>query len=68
MSYKRQRPEPSTAMGSTSGLLRQYLPRTADLRRFSQADLDRIATELNDRPRQILGFQTPSRVFAEALR
>ncbi len=53
---------------NTNGLLRQYLPRTADLRHFTQADLDRIAAELNGRPRQLLGFQTPSRVFAEALR
>jgi IS30 family transposase len=53
---------------NANGLVRQYLPRTADLRRFSQGDLDRIAGELNSRPRQILGFQTPSRVFAEALR
>jgi IS30 family transposase len=53
---------------NANGLLRQYLHRTADLRRFSQADLDRIAAELNDRPRQSLGFQTPSQVLAEALR
>jgi IS30 family transposase len=53
---------------NANGLVRQYLPRTADLRRFSQADLDRIAAELNDRPRQIHGFQTPSHVLAEALR
>ncbi len=53
---------------NANGLLRQYLPRTADLRRFSQADLDRIAAELNGRPRQSLGFQTPSQVQAEALR
>jgi IS30 family transposase len=53
---------------NANGLLRQYLPRTADLRRFGQADLDRIAAELNGRPRQILGFKTPSRVLAEALR
>jgi IS30 family transposase len=53
---------------NANGLVRQYLPRTADLRQFSQADLDAIAAELNDRPRQILAFQTPSRVFAEALR
>jgi IS30 family transposase len=52
---------------NANGLLRQYLPRTVDLRQFSQADLDRIAAELNDRPRQTLGFQTPSRVLAEAL-
>jgi IS30 family transposase len=53
---------------NANGLVRQYLPRTADLRQFSQADLDRIAAELNGRPRQILSFQTPSRVLAEALR
>ena len=52
---------------NANGLLLHYLPRTVDLRRFSQADLDRIAAELNGRPRQILGFQPPSRVFAEAL-
>jgi IS30 family transposase len=53
---------------NANGLVRQYLPRTVDLRRFSQADLDRIAAELNGRPRQILGFQTPSQVLAKALR
>ena len=53
---------------NANGLVRQYLPRTADLRRFTQADLDHIAAELNDRPRQLLGFQTPSHLFAKALR
>jgi IS30 family transposase len=46
---------------NANGLVRQYLPRTADLRRFSQADLDRIAAELNDRPRQLLGLKHPHR-------
>jgi IS30 family transposase len=53
---------------NANGLVRQYLPRTANLRRFSQADLDRIAAELNGRPRQLLGFQPPSQVLAEASR
>jgi IS30 family transposase len=53
---------------NANGLLRQYLPRTVDLRRFSQADLDRIAAELNGRPRQTLGFTTPSQLLAEVLR
>jgi IS30 family transposase len=52
---------------NTNGLVRQYLPRTTALRHFSQADLDRIAAELNGRPRQILDFQTPSQILAEAL-
>jgi IS30 family transposase len=53
---------------NTNGLLRQYLPRGADLRQLDQAALDAIATELNGRPRQTLGFKTPSQALAEALR
>jgi IS30 family transposase len=52
---------------NTNGLLRQYLPRGADLRRRDQAALNAIAAELNGRPRQTLGFRTPSQVLAEAL-
>src|SRR4029450_2262670 len=40
---------------NTNGLLRQYLAKGADLRRFDQAALDAIAAELNGRPRQTLG-------------
>ena len=53
---------------NTNGRLRQYVPKGADLRRFDQVALDAIAAELNGRPRQTLGFQTPSQVLAEALR
>jgi IS30 family transposase len=44
---------------NTNGLLRQYLPKKADLSTFSQEDLNQIALRLNQRPRQTLGFQTP---------
>jgi IS30 family transposase len=50
-----------------TGLLRQYLPKSSDLGQLDQADLDAIATELNGRPRQTLGFKTPSQALAEAL-
>jgi IS30 family transposase len=53
---------------NTNGLLRQYLPRRLDFRTLTQADLDTIALELNERPRQTLGFKTPSQALAEVLR
>jgi IS30 family transposase len=53
---------------NTNGLLRQYLPRTLDFRTLTQADFDAIADQLNGRPRQALGFKTPSQVLAEVLR
>jgi IS30 family transposase len=52
---------------NTNGLLRQYLPRRLDFRTLTQADLDAIARELNERPRQTLGFKTPSQALAEVL-
>jgi IS30 family transposase len=53
---------------NTNGLLRQYLPRTLDFRTLTQEDFDAIADELNGRPRQTLGFKTPSQALAEVLR
>jgi transposase, IS30 family len=53
---------------NTNGLLRQYLSKSADLRQLDQTALDAIAAELNGRPRQTLGFQTPSQVLADVLR
>jgi IS30 family transposase len=53
---------------NTNGLLRQYLPRRLDFRTLTQADLDAIAQELNERPRQTLKFKTPSQALAEVLR
>ena len=48
---------------NTNGLLRQYLPKNSDLSLASQRELDSIARSLNTRPRQTLGWMTPSQAL-----
>ena len=53
---------------NTNGLLRQYFPKGEDVSGYSQAELNRVARELNARPRQTLGFRTPADMLNEVLR
>jgi IS30 family transposase len=52
---------------NTNGLLRQYLPRNSRLGDRTQIELDAIADELNGRPRQTLGWMTPSQTLDRAM-
>jgi IS30 family transposase len=52
---------------NTNRLLRQYLPKGKDLAPLSQAQLNRIARELNERPRKTLDFETPAERFSQCV-
>ena len=49
-------------------LLRQYLPKGGDFRKLTQCQLNRIADELNSRPRKTLELKVPSTELVEASR
>jgi len=50
-----------------NGLIRRYLPKGTDFSTLTQEELDEIVTEINNRPRKVLGYQTPLEVFNKHL-
>jgi IS30 family transposase len=52
---------------NTNGLLRQYFPKGADLSPHSQAKLNAVARQLNERPRKTLDYETPAEKFAQCV-
>ena len=52
---------------NTNRLRRQYFPKGTDLSPYSQADLNRTALQLNQRPRKTLDFRCPAEVLNESV-
>ncbi len=48
---------------NTNGLIRQYLPKGQSMADLTQHDCNRIATQLNTRPRKRLSFHTPEECY-----
>jgi IS30 family transposase len=52
---------------NTNRLLRQYFPRGADYSPLTEADLDLVADELNQRPRKTLDYRTPAEILNQLI-
>jgi transposase, IS30 family len=52
---------------NTNGLLRDYFPKGTSLAKVRQRQLDRVADQLNQRPRQTLGWRTPAEALAQLI-
>ena len=48
---------------NTNRLLRQYFPKGIDLSRYTQAQLNKVARQLNERPTKTLEYATPAEKF-----
>jgi IS30 family transposase len=52
---------------NTNGLLRQFFPKGTDFTRLSSAQIKHVQDLFNDRPRKVLNWHSPAKVFKDVL-
>ena len=52
---------------NTNGLLRQYFPKSSDLSIYDEEYLEKVADELNRRPRKIHNYHTPAELMQKLI-
>ena len=52
---------------NTNGLLRQYFPKGISIADYSQAQLNAVARQLNNRPRKTLDYESPAERFNQTV-
>jgi IS30 family transposase len=48
---------------NAAGLVRRYFPKKTDFSRITDAQLNRVEKQINNRPRKLLNYETPQQVF-----
>jgi IS30 family transposase len=51
----------------TNGLVRQYIPKSSNLRLVTDQKIKEVEERLNNRPRKVLDYRTPKEVFLQGL-
>ena len=51
------------AVENANKILREYFPKGTDFRRITQAELNKVQFQINERPRKKLNFSTPNIEF-----
>lgn len=61
------RPRQKALVEKMNSLIHRILPKTIDINKITQKNLDRVAEILNNMPRKILGYKTPNEIWNKNL-